>query len=207
MYNYLSCSTLLSSCSHSLVSHRFSNDRTLLDHPNEIEYINAKRTPSTVSDVLSFFLKDSRQFAHHLRYSSLMPGLLGLPAFAADHTVDTQKFLSVSPSTSSAFRSVLSISPSGLDVGAKAIRSRPHQQITTFQAYCDHPFIFLIRHATLNQSGLLAGNTKQPPSNSIIFAGMIDQTVEKPLDSKSSQPKEWKSYKEECRSAVEKLYA
>ena len=120
-------------------------------------------------------------FSHHCKYMSLMQGLVGLPGFKADFTVEGQ-------------RSVLALSPHGLDVGARVPRQRPHQLEANFTALFDHPFLFFVRST----------DPKQPQ---ILFAGVISDVFQRTdFRTKFPLPAEWREYKEQMGQNIQKLY-
>ena len=121
-------------------------------------------------------------FSHHAKYMSLMSGLVGLPGFTADCTVGGH-------------RSVLTLSPHGLDVGAKTPRVRPGQVNPNFTALFDHPFLFFVR-STL------------PDQPQVLFAAVISDVFKRTdFSTKFPLPAEWREYKEQMGQNIQKLYA
>lgn len=113
---------------------------------------------------------------------ALLQGLVGLPGFTADQTV-------------SGHRSVLTLSPHGLDVGAKTARMRPGQINPNFTALFDHPFLFFVR-STL------------PDQPQVLFAAVISDVFKRTdFSTKFPLPAEWREYKEQMGQNIQKLYA
>jgi hypothetical protein len=163
---------------------------------DEFAYDQSPRSGSTVHELLDLFSTPSSRgvdlFAHHAKYMRLMPGLVGLPGFTADHSV-AEKDAGVKGANT--HRSVLSISPHGLDVGARTPRQRPEQVAANFTALFDHPFLFFLR-------------STRPDTPQILFAGVINDVFERnDWTSKYPLPAEWRNYKEEVGSNIQKLYS
>jgi len=111
---------------------------------------------------------------------SLLPGLVGLPGFSADCVVSGQ-------------RSVLSLSPHGLDVGAKTPRQRGQPQ-PNFSALVDHPFLLFVRSI-------------HPQQPHIVFAAVISDVLErKDFTTKFPLPAEWRKYKDQVAGQVKQMY-
>ena len=120
-----------------------------------------------------------------------MPGLIGLPGFQADYSVDEK---AVGGSGSAAHRAALALSPHGLDVGARTPRQRGEQTEPNFTALCDHPFLFFIRSTS-------------PKNPQILFAGVVNDIIERHgYSSKYPLPDEWTKFKEEVGQTLKKLY-
>ena len=121
-------------------------------------------------------------FSHHAKHMALLPGLVGVPGFTADSVVSGQ-------------RSVLSLSPHGLDVGAKTPRpARAGQAQANFAALVDHPFLLFVRSV----------DPKQPH---IVFAAVISDVLErKDFSTRFPLPAEWRGYKERIAEQVKQLY-
>ncbi len=119
-------------------------------------------------------------FSHHAKHMSLLPGLVGLPGFSADSIVSGQ-------------RTVLTLSPHGLDVGAKTPRQRTHVS-ANFSALFDHPFILVVRSI-------------DPEQPQIAFAAVISDVMErKDFSTRFPLPAEWRNYKEMIGNQVKQLY-
>jgi len=168
-----------------LVLPRASGDRTIQDHPQEFEYDQAPRRASTVDQVLqklSTPMKNGQDvFAHHARHMALLPGLVGLPGFTADSVVGQQ-------------RAVLTLSPHGLDVGAKTPRQRT-KILPNFSALAEHPFLFFVRSV-------------DPAAPHVVFAAVINSVFErKDFATKFPLPAEWRDYKEQTGKNIKQLYS
>lgn len=179
-----------------LVLPRVTDDRTIQDHPDESEYDRMKRTPSTVHEVLSILAtptaKGTDAFTHHARYMSQMKGLVALPGFTADYTTSEKE---AGGQSDERHRSVLSISPHGLDSGVKTPRSRPGHVTANFTAYFDHPFLFFLR-------------STHPDHPQILFAGVVNDVFERrDWTSKYPMSQEWQEYKEQIGKQIASLYA
>ena len=164
---------------------RISGDRTIQDHESEFEYDQSPRRAATVDEVLSLLATPSKSgkdlFAHYARHMTLMPGLLGIPGFKADATVEGQ-------------RSILTLSPHGLDVGARIPRQRPGAVQANFTALFDRPFLFFVRGAT-------------PENPQVLFAGVIQSVLERQdFTSRFPLPQEWREYKEQQGRNIKEMY-
>lgn len=164
---------------------RIAADRTIQDHPAEFEYDQSPRRAATVDEVLQILATPSKSgkdlFAHYAKHMTLMPGLIGLPGFKADSTVEGQ-------------RSVLTLSPHGLDVGARIPRQRPGAVLPNFTALFDRPFLFFVRGAT-------------PEAPQILFAGVIQSVMERQdFTSRFPLPQEWREYKEQQGRNIKEMY-
>jgi hypothetical protein len=160
-------------------------DRTIQDHPQEFEYDQAPRRAATVDQVLQRLATPMKNggdvFAHHAKHMSLMPGLVGLPGFSADSVVRGQ-------------RAVLTLSPHGLDVGAKTPRQRT-KVLANFTALFDHPFLFFVRSV-------------DPARPHIVFAAVVNSVFERTnWTAKFPLPAEWRNYKEQAGENIKQLYS
>lgn len=183
-----------------LVLPRISADRTIQDHPDEFAYDNSPRSAATVHEVIELFTKTTSSgadiFSHHAKYMQLMKGLVGMPGFQADHSVAESSVTGASPAAAPAVhRSVFSISPHGLDVGARTPRQRPGQVTANFTALFDHPFLFFLRSTS-------------PDRPQILFAGVVNDVFERhDWATKFPLPAEWTNYKEQVGEDIQKMYS
>jgi len=181
-----------------LILPRLTSDRTIQDHPDEFAYDQSPRSGSTVHEVLKLLSEPvgaskTNLLHHHLKHMQLMQGVVGVPGFTADFSVSGAT--AASSSTPESHRAVLSISPHGLDVGAKIRRDRSSTPPPSFLALFDRPFIFILR-------------SRNPDAPQQLFAGVVHTVLErKDWSSKYPMPQEWRQYKEQVGQLVKESYA
>jgi serine protease inhibitor len=179
-----------------LILPRVSSDRTIQDHPEEFEYDKIKRQASTVHDVLALLAAPHSSgidvFSHHARYMAPMKGLVGVPGFTADYVMSEKD---AGGQSDERHRAVLSISPHGLDVGVKTLRTRANHLGANFTALFDHPFLFFLR-------------STRPDAPQILFAGVVKDVFERrDWSTKYPLPQEWADFKEEIGRKIAGMYA
>ena len=146
-----------------LISPRFTAAATIEDHTQRL-YHTLDRQQGDIDSLIQQMTAE--ELLHSLRYLTLMPGLLLLPAFDATYAMGGAAQQLTSPSPSSSFSPLsasLSLSAAGLSEGGLKAHSMPRggegqqrQQQPHFLLSAHRPFLVLVRHRLTNAVALIA---------------------------------------------------
>ena len=131
-----------------LLCARWTDEPSIDDHP-QVAYGNVKREKADIHTLLAQL--SPQQLVHDMRYMTLLPGLLVMPAFDAHYHFQLGSDGGLLTDTSR-----LVVSGAGLQSGGlKTLSHRPGRPFPHFLLSAHRPFIFLIRHRPTNHVALI----------------------------------------------------
>ena len=132
-----------------LIAPRWTAESSIEDHPQEL-YSTLDRQRGDISELIQRM--SAEQLQHSLRYLTLMPGLLLLPAFDATYSLPSSSSSSASPLSASLQLSAAGLTEGGLkSLSMRVDRLQPH-----FLLSAHRPFLLLVRHRATNAVALIA---------------------------------------------------